>query len=298
MPLRYLQCQQPFWTRSTCTWWTPIRPIWILPFLDVSKSGYLKRNDVSLSLIFYPRKIPFLKRIFGDNVWLCPDTLVFQKPSFKIPRICQNYETCSRCISYCTLISKYISCQVNSKKTIKKKIYHSSSFRDERRFDPLSKIFNPIERARGKKPAQELARISDRMEKDDGVDFVWIFRRQCGDEADPCSEAENFSVEETTLTTSTTTTAGTTTSTRKVTRSRSNEIIPPPFRGIALTSSRSFSKSRKDMARLQTGINFLPCIRLFLLFYFLKLKRQKWVEFKYFCISYWLAKFYFSDQIV
>ncbi|XP_043261906.1 uncharacterized protein LOC122402841 [Colletes gigas] len=38
---------------------------------------------------------------------------------------------------------------------------------------------------------------------------------QCGDEADPCSEAENFSVEET-LTTSTTTTAGTTTSTRKV----------------------------------------------------------------------------------
>ncbi|PBC34659.1 Rho GTPase-activating protein [Apis cerana cerana] len=39
---------------------------------------------------------------------------------------------------------------------------------------------------------------------------------QCGDEADPCSEAENFSVEETTLTTSTTTTAGTTTSTRKV----------------------------------------------------------------------------------
>lgn len=70
MPPRYLQCQQPFWTRSTCTWWTPIRPIWILPFLDVSKSGYLKRNDVSLSLIFYPRKIPFLKRIFGDNVWL------------------------------------------------------------------------------------------------------------------------------------------------------------------------------------------------------------------------------------
>lgn len=39
---------------------------------------------------------------------------------------------------------------------------------------------------------------------------------QCGDEADPCSEAENFSVEETTLTTSATTTAGTTTSTRKV----------------------------------------------------------------------------------
>ncbi|XP_076620611.1 rho GTPase activating protein at 102A isoform X2 [Colletes latitarsis] len=38
---------------------------------------------------------------------------------------------------------------------------------------------------------------------------------QCGDEADPCSEAETFSVEET-LTTSTTTTAGTTTSTRKV----------------------------------------------------------------------------------
>lgn len=130
MPPRYLQCQQPFWTRSTCTWWTPIRPIWISPFLDVSKSGYLKRNDVSLSLIFYPRKIPFLKRIFGDNVWLCPDTLVFQKPSFKIPRICQNYETRSRCISYCTLISKYISCQVNSKRTIRKKIYHSSSFRD------------------------------------------------------------------------------------------------------------------------------------------------------------------------
>ncbi|XP_076675736.1 rho GTPase activating protein at 102A isoform X2 [Andrena cerasifolii] len=38
---------------------------------------------------------------------------------------------------------------------------------------------------------------------------------QCGDEADPCSEAETFSVEET-LATSTTTTAGTTTSTRKV----------------------------------------------------------------------------------
>ncbi|XP_015429085.1 PREDICTED: uncharacterized protein LOC107185833 [Dufourea novaeangliae] len=38
---------------------------------------------------------------------------------------------------------------------------------------------------------------------------------QCGDEGDPCSEAETFSVEET-LTTSTTTTAGTTTSTRKV----------------------------------------------------------------------------------
>ncbi|XP_017754753.1 PREDICTED: uncharacterized protein LOC108546956 [Eufriesea mexicana] len=38
---------------------------------------------------------------------------------------------------------------------------------------------------------------------------------QCGDEVDPCSEAETFSVEET-LTTSTTTTAGTTTSTRKV----------------------------------------------------------------------------------
>ncbi|KAK1135976.1 hypothetical protein K0M31_000546 [Melipona bicolor] len=38
---------------------------------------------------------------------------------------------------------------------------------------------------------------------------------QCGDEADPCSEAENFSVEET-LTTSTTSTAGTNTSTRKV----------------------------------------------------------------------------------
>lgn len=165
MPPRYLQCQQPFWTRSTCTWWTPIRPIWISPFLDVSKSGYLKRNDVSLSLIFYPRKIPFLKRIFGDNVWLCPDTLVFQKPSFKIPRICQNYETRSRCIFYCTLISKYISCQVNSKRTIRKKIYHSSSFRDERRFDPLSKIFNPIERARGKKPAQELARISDGWKK-------------------------------------------------------------------------------------------------------------------------------------
>lgn len=84
-----------------------------------------------------------------------------------------------------------------------------------------------IERARGKKPTQEYIRW---MEKDDGVDFVWIFRRQCGDEADPCSEAENFSVEETTLTTSTTTTAGTTTSTRKVTGSRSNEIIPPPFR--------------------------------------------------------------------
>lgn len=130
MPPRYLQCQQPFWTRSTCTWWTPIRPIWISPFLDVSKSGYLKRNDVSLSLIFYPRKIPFLKRMLGDNVWLCPDTLVFQKPSFKIPRIRQNYETRSRCIFYCTLISKYISCQVNSKRTIRKKIYHSSSFRD------------------------------------------------------------------------------------------------------------------------------------------------------------------------
>lgn len=38
---------------------------------------------------------------------------------------------------------------------------------------------------------------------------------QCGDEADPCSEAETFSLEET-LTTSTTTTAGTTTSTRKM----------------------------------------------------------------------------------
>ncbi|CAD1471747.1 unnamed protein product, partial [Heterotrigona itama] len=38
---------------------------------------------------------------------------------------------------------------------------------------------------------------------------------QCGDEADPCSEAETFSVEET-LTTSTASTAGTTTSTRKV----------------------------------------------------------------------------------
>ncbi|KAK9305229.1 hypothetical protein QLX08_003666 [Tetragonisca angustula] len=38
---------------------------------------------------------------------------------------------------------------------------------------------------------------------------------QCGDEADPCSEAETFSVEET-LTTSATSTAGTTTSTRKV----------------------------------------------------------------------------------
>lgn len=100
-------------------------------------------------------------------------------------------------------------------------------------FDPLSKIFNPIERARGKKPARELVGAYIRwMEKDDGVDFVWVFRRQCGDEADPCSEAENFSVEETTLTTSATTTAGTTTSTRKVTRSRSNEIIPPPFRRI------------------------------------------------------------------
>lgn len=106
------------------------------------------------------------------------------------------------------------------------------------------------------------------MEKDDGVDFVWIFRRQCGDEADPCSEAENFSVEETTLTTSTTTTAGTTTSTRKVTRSRLNEIIPPPFRGIALTSSRSFSRSRKDMARLQTGINFFPVSASFSYFIF------------------------------
>ncbi|RLU24384.1 hypothetical protein DMN91_002472 [Ooceraea biroi] len=38
---------------------------------------------------------------------------------------------------------------------------------------------------------------------------------QCGDEADPCSEAETFSVEET-LTTSTTTAATTTTSTRKM----------------------------------------------------------------------------------
>ncbi|XP_032675641.1 uncharacterized protein LOC116846208 [Odontomachus brunneus] len=38
---------------------------------------------------------------------------------------------------------------------------------------------------------------------------------QCGDEADPCSEAETFSVEET-LTTSTTTTTATTTSTRKM----------------------------------------------------------------------------------
>ncbi|XP_076394543.1 rho GTPase activating protein at 102A [Megachile rotundata] len=38
---------------------------------------------------------------------------------------------------------------------------------------------------------------------------------QCGDEVDPCSEAETFSVEET-LTTSTTTTAGTTMATRKV----------------------------------------------------------------------------------
>ncbi|XP_054005265.1 rho GTPase-activating protein 21-like [Hylaeus anthracinus] len=38
---------------------------------------------------------------------------------------------------------------------------------------------------------------------------------QCGDEGDPCSEAETFSIEET-LTTSTTTTTGTTTSTRKV----------------------------------------------------------------------------------
>lgn len=122
-------------------------------------------------------------------------------------------------------------------------------------FDPLSKIFNPIERARGKKPARELVGAYIRwMEKDDSVDFVWIFRRQCGDEADPCSEAENFSVEETTLTTSATTTAGTTTSTRKVTRSRSNEIIPPPFRSDVF--SRSFSRSRKDMARLQTGINF------------------------------------------
>lgn len=146
--------------------------------------------------------------------------------------------------------------------------------------DPLSKIFN----RESKKPTQEYIRW---MEKDDGVDFVWIFRRQCGDEADPCSEAENFSVEETTLTTSTTTTAGTTTSTRKVTGSRSNEIIPPPFLYIALTYS-TFSRSRKDMARLQTGINFLPCIRLFLLFYFPKLKRRKWIEFKHsrFCISY------------
>lgn len=96
-------------------------------------------------------------------------------------------------------------------------------------------------------------RVHQWMENDDGVDFVWIFRRQCGDEADPCSEAENFSVEETTLTTSTTTTAGTTTSTRKVTGS--NEISVHHF---ALTYSTFSRRSRKkDMARLQMGINIL-----------------------------------------
>lgn len=180
----------------------------------------------------------------------------------------KNCETRSRCIIYCILIFQvyFSQCrQVNSRKTMKKENLPFFVF-------PLILCQRfLIERARGKKPTQEYIRW---MEKDDGVDFVWIFRRQCGDEADPCSEAENFSVEETTLTTSTTTTAGTTTSTRKVTGSRLNEIIPPPFLYIALTYS-TFSRSRKDMARLQTGINFLPCIRLFLLFYFPKLKRRK-----------------------
>lgn len=105
-------------------------------------------------------------------------------------------------------------------------------------------------------------RVHQWMENDDGVDFVWIFRRQCGDEADPCSEAENFSVEETTLTTSTTTTAGTTTSTRKVTGSRSNEISLHYF---ALTYSTFSRRSRKDMARLQTRIN-IPTLSLSLTF--------------------------------
>jgi hypothetical protein len=52
------------------------------------------------------------------------------------------------------------------------------------------------------------------MDKKVEAKFRTCFCRQCGDEADPYSEAETFSVEET-LTTSTST-AATTTSTRKV----------------------------------------------------------------------------------
>lgn len=135
MPPRYLQCRQPFWTRSTCTWWTPIRPIWISPFLDVSKSGYL--NGVSLSLIFSLREIePFLfrilKGIFGDQARFCPLVSKFCLTFF------QNFTNLWNSFTMDLLLHVnfqvyFLQCgQVNSKRTIGKKIYHSFSILSQR----------------------------------------------------------------------------------------------------------------------------------------------------------------------
>lgn len=73
--------------------------------------------------------------------------------------------------------------------------------------------------------------------------FRTCFCRQCGDDADPCSEAETFSVEET-LTMSTNT-ASTTTSTRKVLRSC---ILYTFIRQLNLTFETRDERETKELA--------------------------------------------------
>ncbi|XP_050583169.1 uncharacterized protein LOC126918807 [Bombus affinis] len=96
-----------------------------------------------------------------------------------------------------------------------------SAERAEERIDVINVVRTLLEHAATlfKVPAALLDEVYLHMMDTHPADLDLALSRraeeQCGDEADPCSEAETFSLEET-LTTSTTTTAGTTTSTRKM----------------------------------------------------------------------------------
>ncbi|XP_043604317.1 uncharacterized protein LOC122577227 [Bombus pyrosoma] len=96
-----------------------------------------------------------------------------------------------------------------------------SAERAEERIDVINVVRTLLEHAATlfKVPAALLDEVYLHMMDTHPADLDLALSRraeeQCGDEADPCSEAETFSLEET-LTTSTTTTAGTTPSTRKM----------------------------------------------------------------------------------
>lgn len=87
--------------------------------------------------------------------------------------------------------------------------------------------------------------VQQYRDKNIEIKFRTCFCRQCGDDADPCSETETFSVEET-LTMSTNT-AATTTSTKKVLRSC---ILYPFIRQLNLTFETWAERERKTKKKI------------------------------------------------
>lgn len=146
----------------------------------------------------------------------------------------------------------------NVKKTIRKFL---PFFIHPYTFDPLSKIVNRSERVRGKKPARELARTSvdgKWWRRGFRLDFSQAMRWRGGSmqrgwkllgRGDDAYDVDNDHGRDHHLD-------------QKGNRIQIERDIPPPF---ALTYSTFSRRSRKDMARLQTGIN-IPTLSLSLTF--------------------------------